>query len=101
MKLAAREWLDAKGRRCWRDISLYEGENGGLRLQMTDMGADVEEDWGDFDLESWFEIPPQAATRGLIETLRQRCAVEPMPSWAELEGILKAAGVRYTTETWA
>ena len=98
--LARREWLDAKGRRCWRDISLYEQGNGGLRLQMTDMGVDVADDWRDFDLENWFDIPPQPAMPGLIETLRQRCAVEPMPSWTELESILKAAGICYTQGFW-
>ncbi len=86
--------------RMYIDVYAEPQPDGTLRLSRTDMGPDLEERYGDYDLESWFFISaadmPSAMTAILAYSFSQRKRLD----WHSLIDCLKAAGVKVSVDIW-
>ena len=58
----------------FRSVRVSVNTDGSVRLDAQDMGAQVEEVWGDCDYEFWVDVPATALRKLAFALLREKYA---------------------------
>lgn len=82
------------------DVYAEAQADGSLKLRRSDMGADLEERHGRYDMSSWYVISaadmPRAMTAVLAYSFSQRKRLD----WYGLIKCLEEAGIKVKMDAW-
>lgn len=82
------------------DIVAEPQADGTLKLRRSDMGPDLEERYGKYDISTWFYISSAEMPKAMIAILAYSFSQRKRLSWENLIDCLKAAGVDVRPESW-
>jgi len=84
----------------FRSVRLEIREDGALRLDCQDMGANVKRMWGDEDYEFWVDVPAGELRKLAFALLREKYA-NRAGAVDEFRDFCKEAGIEHKWDSWA
>lgn len=84
----------------YTDVRATVRSDGGLRISNTEMGPDVEARFGDYDLESWFDLSPDDLPMAMAAVLHHAFSQRKRMDLQSLVACLKAVGIEPKWDVW-